>query len=105
MTVTLDLPPEIAERLNNDKVAQERARMLLVREFNTQNPYEHLRLLASEQATATKRLFEEWAKADSDLDKDQKIQNNREAAEIRQGLNANRAANGERLLFLEDTCL
>ena len=99
MTLQIELTPE------------EEARLLAAAEVQGLDPVEcarrvlhdHLPLLRSaEKPTAkdpTIALFEEWEAEDATDDPEEIARRIQEWEELKAGLNANRAATGERLLF------
>lgn len=99
VTLTLDLPPDLAERLLGDGAARMKAATAVVQAFQRDQVLDRLRALAAEQREVTQALFAQWAEEDATDDPEEKERRDQEAAEIRRGLNANRRVEGARLLF------
>jgi hypothetical protein len=102
VTLTFDLPQEAAQKLTENEMAHQEAEKMLANAFGNDNPYQRLRTLAMQQATETKALFAAWEREDETSDEAEKERRDQDTEALRQGLNANRAATGERLHYPEN---
>lgn len=92
MTLTIQLEPEVEERLRDAAGAQ------------GVEPTEYARRLIEEHLPGTRgealaRLMEQWIEEDATDDPEELEARDREWEELKANLNANRAATGERALF------
>ena len=94
MTLTIELTEEEAERLHNIALESKTDEAGAVRKLIS----DVYPVMDSENAAAI-ALLDAWQDEDSTDDPNELEQRDADLQELKAGLNANRAANGERLLF------